>query len=84
MAKKKLPKGSPLRIVKTRGREAGKYDLYNLEGLSLGMVMVLGRAVHALAALADDPIAEDLLPIFDHVWVDGVKQPMDTMQTMTE
>lgn len=32
----RLPKGSSLKLVKTKGLNPGTYDLYNLIGLSLG------------------------------------------------
>lgn len=44
----KLPKGSPLKLVKTAALVPGGYDLYDIRGLSLGKLMAIADAVHGL------------------------------------
>ena len=43
----KLPKGTSLKVVKTTGQNPGNYDLYNIQGLSLGKLDVIRRALEA-------------------------------------
>jgi hypothetical protein len=54
----KLPKGTEVKIVKTTGKDAGQYDLYNLCGLSLGKLLLIQRSLKLNAANGDVLAAE--------------------------
>ena len=71
----KLPKGSSLKVVKTAGRDAGSYDLYDLRGLTLGKLDLIHTLV-SLEANKGGVLAKEIVAAIgildEHQTINGV------------
>ncbi len=57
----KFKKGCKFAIVKTLGREKGNYDLYNIEGLTLGKLDTIRNALESY----DGILAREILAVIN-------------------
>jgi hypothetical protein len=62
-----MRKGKQLALVQTRGVEHGQYDLFDLEGLSLGKVEMIRRALARDRSSLDFEIYDELLAVLKNL-----------------
>jgi len=75
MENERMKKGKQLGVVKTLGEYRGNYDLYNIEGLTLGKLKLISRLLENEVEM--NQIARDIYLAIN-------RHPLDENQTVNK